>query len=71
MDAAPILVRSLVFNSLSRWEDICFSIQVEQQIELVLCRIAGIAPVPGKSVFGIRSTDESNIAVNPLLALVA
>lgn len=63
LNAAPILVRYLAFDSSARWEDERFDVYVEQQIELVLCRLAGVKPEAGKTVFGIRSSDEANITV--------
>ena len=57
---APALVSLLRYDSMEQWSDGSWDIHVEQQLELALCKIYGVAPESGKTVYGIRSFEEDN-----------
>ncbi len=62
--AGPRLVALLTVEKPMRFESIK-NFHVEQQLELALCMIYKVAPESGKSVYGIRSSDEDNWTVKP------
>jgi len=57
---APALVAELRYNSEEQWGSEGWNLHVEQQVELVLCKIFGVAPESGRTVFGIRSPEAQN-----------
>lgn len=58
--AAPALVAELRYSSEEQWGTEGWSLHVEQQVELALCRIFGVEPESGRTVFGIRSSEAQN-----------
>ncbi len=57
---APALVAELRYESEEQWGAEGWELHVEQQVELALCKIFGVAPESGRTVFGIRSLEAQN-----------
>ena len=57
---APALVAELRYKSEQQWGSEGWNLHVEQQVALALCKIFGVAPESGRTVFGIRSFEAQN-----------
>ena len=61
--AVPGLLSLLRFDSEDRLNDPAWSLQVEQQAALALCRIFGETAAAGRTVYGSRATSTDNVRV--------